>query len=761
MATAFFSRFFGSYNRSVRLRSLHSRHIAPAEIWHSACAPAFAAFLAALVLASVPHSSHAQVPSHSVGVNRYQPGELPGDGFAVRATGVAAHLSTATQVHLDYANDPLVFESRSGEAASERVALVEHQLTGHLVAALGLFDRFAVFMNLPVHLVMTGTALDPQPTATGFGPGDVAAGARVRLTEAQAPLHAAFQLRISASTSSNPEAHAGVAGESGLTARPMFSGLWQGGRLGVALNLGMLVREDKEIVRQRFSDELTYGLGIRVAVIEGLLDAHVEGFGATPLDDVGAGASSPLDLLSGIKLLLPHGLTVGLAGGAGVLRGYGSPDARAILSVALQTGVEQRPTRTQANHQDPLQEREPRQPSESREALDEVATQAPADEPADEPADVPEATSDDQEYGDVDHDGTLDLDDACPRLPGPEGARGCPKTLRLNAQTGELRLLSRLSFDAYKATLRPRSRAVLNDLVAALQADSSARIRFADHTRRGARGRSPQALSHERAQAVLSWFASRGYGERRVQALACGAARIGNNQGLGATGDRVQAWLIQPLPPNGMPSSLGCTLVSQAGGPSVTPPAAAPKPTDDRRLQPEPPAPVAPPDPDADGDGVRGALDQCPVAPGGAENGGCPRHIELHEGARTIGLLRPIKFSEGKARVRGRSKGMLEEVRALLRANPRMRLVVEGHASVAREGSLWAKRAERVRQELTADGIDPQRVHAVGCGDSRPVAPNTVAWGRKKNARIELHLLDPMPANGVTFAEGCQPSGSF
>ena len=106
-----------------------------------------------------------------------------------------------------------------------------------------------------------------------------------------------------------------------------------------------------------------------------------------------------------------------------------------------------------------------------------------------------------------------------------------------------------------------------------------------------------------------------------------------------------------------------------------------------------------------------------------------------------------------------RAKKLLDEIAATLRANPEMKVAitadVAADAGVEPSLALTRKRASAVRRELTGSGVAPSRIHAYGCGENRPVAPNNVPWGRKKNERVEVLLLDPAPTSSVHSVEGC------
>jgi OOP family OmpA-OmpF porin len=166
---------------------------------------------------------------------------------------------------------------------------------------------------------------------------------------------------------------------------------------------------------------------------------------------------------------------------------------------------------------------------------------------------------------------------------------------------------------------------------------------------------------------------------------------------------------------------------------------------------------AADPGGDRDGDGARNGKDECPLAPG-SENG-CPEGHRVDLDGGRIELTKPIRFEPGAAALDARGEKQLDEIAATLRANPGMKIAIATHvaADAGAEASLalTRTRATTVRRELAGRGIAPARMPAYGCGENRPVAPNNVPWGRKKNERVELLLLDPAPASSVHSLEGC------
>jgi OmpA-OmpF porin, OOP family len=105
-----------------------------------------------------------------------------------------------------------------------------------------------------------------------------------------------------------------------------------------------------------------------------------------------------------------------------------------------------------------------------------------------------------------------------------------------------------------------------------------------------------------------------------------------------------------------------------------------------------------------------------------------------------------IYFDVDKANLKPESKGTLDEVAKLLKADPTLKLEVAGHTdntgSAAHNMQLSSERAAAVVNALvTAYGIDRARLQAKGYGDSKPVAPNDIEPNRAKNRRVELRKL--------------------
>lgn len=111
-----------------------------------------------------------------------------------------------------------------------------------------------------------------------------------------------------------------------------------------------------------------------------------------------------------------------------------------------------------------------------------------------------------------------------------------------------------------------------------------------------------------------------------------------------------------------------------------------------------------------------------------------------------IVITQKIHFEFDRAIIRPISYPILDDVADLLRRNPQIQRVrVEGHTdwigSDAYNQRLSNNRARAVRDFLVQKGIDPNRLEAVGYGESRPIADNSTVQGRARNRRTEFTVM--------------------
>jgi outer membrane protein OmpA-like peptidoglycan-associated protein len=76
-------------------------------------------------------------------------------------------------------------------------------------------------------------------------------------------------------------------------------------------------------------------------------------------------------------------------------------------------------------------------------------------------------------------------------------------------------------------------------------------------------------------------------------------------------------------------------------------------------------------------------------------------------------------------------------------------VIVEGHTdNMGREiYNQWLseKRSHTVADILVEKGLDPVRIQVIGYGETRPIASNRSPEGRRRNRRVELHIIPEHP----------------
>jgi outer membrane protein OmpA-like peptidoglycan-associated protein len=104
-----------------------------------------------------------------------------------------------------------------------------------------------------------------------------------------------------------------------------------------------------------------------------------------------------------------------------------------------------------------------------------------------------------------------------------------------------------------------------------------------------------------------------------------------------------------------------------------------------------------------------------------------------------------IYFDTDKATLKAESEGALQQVLALLKGKPELRLEIGGHtdsqASDSHNLDLSKRRAQSVVKWLSDKGVAANRLQAEGFGETRPVADNETPAGRALNRRVEIRDL--------------------
>jgi outer membrane protein OmpA-like peptidoglycan-associated protein len=571
----------------------------------------------ALAVCALP--AHAQ-DTDAVHLDRYRPAPSVDDGFAISRPDDRGHLLFGARLDLDYALNPLVVEDLSGDASTERGALVEHSLAAHLNLSLGLFERLVLFVGLPVGFVQEGEPILDLPAGDGTALGDLFVGARGRLFGEPGEIFAlGLQLTVTFPTATAANQAQRYSGESGATFWPqLLLELRPVDILRITGNVGARFRTDAPgtIVNLDVGHELTWGANVTVTAIEDLLDIHFEGWGSAIFDTIGndgARVGTPFEVLGGLRFHPVRDLDVGIAAGTGLTRGYGSPDFRAVLTV----GWAQRPIRdpgalvdtdrdgltddvdecpTEPEDPDGFRDEDgcPEADNDSDGVLDN-ADQCPTEaedvdnfedengcpdpdndqdgvlDGADGCPIVPEDADgfDDQDGcpdADNDGDGIMDVEDRCPNEAGIPELQGCPPQVEVEVESGEIRVLQRVEFETDSDVILQSSEAILQDVHRILaESPQMELIRVEGHTDDRDHDSHNMDLSRRRARSVVFWLIDHGIAATRLQAWGCGEIHpLQSNEteeGMQAN-RRVEFHILRPVPPQGLRTLRGCRRIT-------------------------------------------------------------------------------------------------------------------------------------------------------------------------------------------------------
>jgi chemotaxis protein MotB len=137
------------------------------------------------------------------------------------------------------------------------------------------------------------------------------------------------------------------------------------------------------------------------------------------------------------------------------------------------------------------------------------------------------------------------------------------------------------------------------------------------------------------------------------------------------------------------------------------------------------------------------------LSPGEAAGFGDQYQVDVDAAAGTVTVTLPntILFSSGKADLKKEAGGELNNIVSVLKTRYEgSDIDVIGHTDTDPiKKSKWkdnwqlsAERALAVVRYIESQGIEGQRLRAIGCGEKRPVASNANASGKAKNRRVEI-----------------------
>ena len=101
-------------------------------------------------------------------------------------------------------------------------------------------------------------------------------------------------------------------------------------------------------------------------------------------------------------------------------------------------------------------------------------------------------------------------------------------------------------------------------------------------------------------------------------------------------------------------------------------------------------------------------------------------------------------IAELSAELTDLGKGQVYVAAQRLKEKADLTVVIEGHADAAGNEEynqkLGQRRAQVVMKELSAQGIDPNRMSAASVGESKPLIDQDAQWARAVNRRVEFQV---------------------
>jgi outer membrane protein OmpA-like peptidoglycan-associated protein len=459
--------------------------------------------------------------------------------------------------------DPLVLTDagvllgRGIDADDPRGSLVGDRLTLHFGAAATVLsfaeDAASVELSVRAPLVawQDGDALPgfDKPSDAGFGRPSVGLKFAFLKQDKGALVSAAFATDVLIP----PGTKDALAGETRATVVPRLEiGRRFGGFL-MAAQAGGIIRPDKVRLAsgETIGDEVTAGLALATT---GKLRGELSFLGSSTVSNAES-ETQRLEILAGLRYAAFGQGEIFALGGPGFFEAPGTPTWRAVLGLAWSFGREPAPAAAAAQPEPqpdpcaPGQAHTPEQCPTNDDDGDGVANAedgcpterglaelkgCPAkdgdgDGVADHVDECPAEAGLRELKGcpakDGDGDGVADHLDKCPDVPGVAEQQGCEQAKAVLSET-KIELKEAVYFDSGKATIKPVSFELLDDVAAILQRNPQVKkVVIEGHTDSTGAAEVNRRLSQARADAVKAYLVEKGVEAARLETAGFGPDR--------------------------------------------------------------------------------------------------------------------------------------------------------------------------------------------------------------------------------------------
>lgn len=542
-------------------------------------------------------------------LDRLQMAGAPDDGVGIWRPQMGERTRFYGQLGLGYSLNPFRVESyvdtidQSAIVEKQNGTPVSAQLTTYVNAGIEILDRFAFQVSFPLAVYQANSSLfnkDAQIEVRVDGqtvvPMDMRVDGRVIFFRNEART---LKLGASASLWAPTGNELSFGGDRTATGALGVAGEYDAGVVAVALNAGYHFRPATTLNELNIRDELTFGAGVFVPLLDERLRLGAEVLGSVGLDDATRGDvdNTPLEWRLGGRATLGEArqIYVDLSAGTRMSAGY-APDFRGVAALGGWFNLfDTKPKNKDFQYVIPG--------DADKDKLPDDIDMCPNDK---EDGKGPNADDGCPELlNDADSDGIPDTQDACPHEPGPKNddpaKNGCPEFISRLKDSNEITVLKKVPFAFDHADLLPEAFPILNEVVRLLKVNPEIEVvRIEGHTDDYGSHKYNDDLSQDRADSVMKYMIERGIPAEHLEAKGLGKRRplVPNDTPEGREKNRrVEFHIVKTkgspavpaTPPDGATPPNGATP-PPAG---ATPPASAPSPTPDKPA-PDKPAPDKP-----------------------------------------------------------------------------------------------------------------------------------------------------------------------
>jgi len=363
---------------------------------------------ALLVLAFLTtFGSATRVRAEGFDLGIFRPADSTTGYFSQQSAAVLPHLVPNGALTLEWGHNLLLARGAISGEILPNGKVVRDRITGHLTAAFGLFDRVELGIRVPAVVWQDGTLVQvPLGTARDLAAsvfGDVTAALKLRVFG-----HRGIGLAAGVDASfpsGNPDA---FSGSGSVSAQPYVVLGWDDRDYSAALDVGYRIRKADSAGNIEVDDELTAGAALAANVVRDRTWAILEIYvlrGVSAHDSV---RETPAEGIMGARFRMPMSLYGQLGMGAGITRGYGTPQIRTIATLGYAPNLAPPPP--------------PPSPDRDGDRIPNDRDKCP-----DDPEDYDRfEDADGCPDPDNDKDTVLDGEDRCPNDPGPPENQGCP-----------------------------------------------------------------------------------------------------------------------------------------------------------------------------------------------------------------------------------------------------------------------------------------------------------------------------------------------